>query len=176
MFGDPHIITLDRTSYTFNGHGEFVLLETPDFALHGRVEPLSDAPDGSVLTAVAAQTDIGGSRVMVSASTNNVEIFVNDMLLNRREFAQNHVVFDNFSISLVDRTATLQFTNGINVECEFGTRGFINKLVVGVPRTFMGLTMGLLGGFNGDPTDDLMPAPVDSDLRTIHEQFGLTCE
>ena len=153
-----------------------MFLTTPDFALHGRVEPLPGTPDGSVLTAIAAQTGMGGSRVMVGARTNTIEIFVNDMLLDRREFSLDRVIFVNFSVTLVNHTATLQFTNGINVECEFGTRGFINKLVIGVPRTFMGLTMGLLGGFNGDPRDDVMPALVDSDLRTIHEQFGLTCE
>ena len=28
--GDPHITTLDDLTYTFNGHGEYVLLQTLD--------------------------------------------------------------------------------------------------------------------------------------------------
>ena len=28
--GDPHITTLDDVTYTFNGHGEFVLIEDTD--------------------------------------------------------------------------------------------------------------------------------------------------
>lgn len=28
MFGDPHMVTLDGLKYTFNGKGEFTLIET----------------------------------------------------------------------------------------------------------------------------------------------------
>jgi len=40
FFGDPHIRTLDGLSYTFNGLGEYVLLETTDgnFTMQGRTE------------------------------------------------------------------------------------------------------------------------------------------
>ena len=43
MFGDPHIVTLDGYQYTFNGKGEFILVETLDgsFTLQGRMtEPV----------------------------------------------------------------------------------------------------------------------------------------
>ena len=40
--------------------------------------------------------------------------------------------------------------------------------------------MGLLGTYNGDPTDDLMrpdgtTIPTNSTLRDIHYEFGLKC-
>ena len=38
-FGDPHLVTLDGYKYTFNGKGEFILVETTDegFILQGRM-------------------------------------------------------------------------------------------------------------------------------------------
>ena len=39
VFGDPHLITLDLHKYTFNGYGEYMLIETVDnsFTLQGRM-------------------------------------------------------------------------------------------------------------------------------------------
>lgn len=145
--------------------------------------PLPDTPQGTVFTAIAARVGMAGTRVMVGASANTIEIFVNDSQLDGREFAQERVVFGDFSISLKNRTASLQFVNGVSLECQVSTQGFMTRVVVGVPKTFVNRTRGLLGVFNGIPEDDLTPAgsnavpvPVDSDLRTIHQQFGMTCE
>ena len=61
VYGDPHIITLDRHKYTFNGKGEFTLIETPDnsFTLQGRMEQALDsdgnAAPGTVFTAIVAE-------------------------------------------------------------------------------------------------------------------------
>ncbi len=40
FFGDPHIVTLDGGSYTFNGCGEYtmVLVEEMDYELQGRTD------------------------------------------------------------------------------------------------------------------------------------------
>ena len=47
-FGDPHMITLDGVEYTFNGFGEYQILQVagPDFQLQGRMQPLIN-DDGS---------------------------------------------------------------------------------------------------------------------------------
>ena len=34
--GDPHIMTIDGFPFTFNGLGEYILLNSTNFALHGR--------------------------------------------------------------------------------------------------------------------------------------------
>lgn len=43
-FGDPHIVTLDGVEYTFNGYGEYDILQVdgPEFKLQGRMKPLVD--------------------------------------------------------------------------------------------------------------------------------------
>lgn len=54
--------------------------------------------------------------------------------------------------------------------------GFIHT----VPNAYRSKTMGLLGNFNGDPSDDLTAqdgrvlSPTASNME-IHYQFGLTC-
>ena len=39
IYGDPHIVTLDGHKYTFNGKGEFTMIQTEDdvFTLQGRM-------------------------------------------------------------------------------------------------------------------------------------------
>ena len=69
-FGDPHMVTLDGTPFTFNGHGEYFILKVSgvDFTLQGRMEPLT-ADDGTltratVYTAFAAK-EAGSHTVQV---------------------------------------------------------------------------------------------------------------
>ena len=41
-FGDPHLVTLDGFSYTFNGHGEYTMLNIAEigFEFQARMQPL----------------------------------------------------------------------------------------------------------------------------------------
>ena len=75
LFGDPHIRTLDGLSYTFNGLGEYVLLETADgnFTLQGRTaRALSDngtETRGTIFSGFAAQ-DAASDIVHVQMNNN----------------------------------------------------------------------------------------------------------
>ena len=50
-WGDPHITTLDGRTYTFNGWGEYTLLEpasnTTQFVLQGRTAPVNESTSNS---------------------------------------------------------------------------------------------------------------------------------
>ena len=41
--GDPHLATLDGLSFTFNGHGEFILLKATNVQVQGRFSPQRNA-------------------------------------------------------------------------------------------------------------------------------------
>ena len=61
FYGDPHIRTLDGFQYTFNGLGEYTLVETThdNFTLQGRTAKARDAngteTDATVFSAFAAR-------------------------------------------------------------------------------------------------------------------------
>ena len=60
MYGDPHLVTLDGHRYTFNGKGEFTLVETHDnsITVQGRMEQAVDSTGntapGTVFTSIVA--------------------------------------------------------------------------------------------------------------------------
>ena len=63
MFGDPHLVTLDGHKYTFNGKGEYIIVEARDnsFTLQARMEEALDkdgSPAGAtIFTAVVAKEE-----------------------------------------------------------------------------------------------------------------------
>ena len=75
MFGDPHFITLDGVEYTFNGYGEYTILNAnnAEFLLQGRMQPL---PGGQGVKSPAtgftafAMMQTGSSRIQVSDDEN----------------------------------------------------------------------------------------------------------
>lgn len=54
VFGDPHIITFDGVSYSFNGKGEYTLVTSAEkqLTIQGRTEPVN----GELLKALSSET------------------------------------------------------------------------------------------------------------------------
>lgn len=80
MYGDPHIVTLDGHKYTFNGKGEFLLIEALDgsFVLQGRMAGAPEATDirrdaATVFTALAAKQN----------NSDTIQIELSDAFLMR---------------------------------------------------------------------------------------------
>ena len=184
--GDPHLVTLDGHKYTFNGRGEFTLIETPDnsFTLQGRMVDIANengtAASATVFSAIAAregESDI----VQFEISTNDtIAAFVNgeevDFSIVEQEF-KNVTVTD-----LGNNTLSATFSSGAYLEVQH-ENGIISSVVVSLPESYKDTdTQGLLGSFNGDTTDDLqpklreLPLPLNSTLQEIHKYFGLTCK
>ena len=75
LYGDPHIRTLDGFQYTFNGLGEYTLIETThgNFTLQGRTAKARDdkgkETDATVFCAIAA-ADIDSDTVHVEMTSN----------------------------------------------------------------------------------------------------------
>ena len=185
MYGDPHFVTLDGHQYTFNGKGEFVLIDTDDksFTLQGRMIEVTTtagmSATATVLSTLVAK-QIDSDTIQFGISRRGIDILVNGVLVELNigsEILVWNAVISRFGESKYG----VRFSCGVNIEMKRQMDN-LSAVVVSLPESFMNCTMGLLGYFNGNQMDDLLPAagldplPLDSNLLAIHEGFGLFCE
>lgn len=185
VYGDPHFVTLDGYRYTFNGKGEFVLIEINDrsFTLQGRMTEVPTAAGipstATVLSAlVAKQTD--SDTVQFEISRLGIDVLVNGELVELSVGSEipawNAVILRSGELKY-----GVRFSCGVKIEMKRQME-YLSAVIVSLPESYTNRTMGLLGYFNGNEKDDLLPAPgfdplpLDSDLLEIHEGFGLFCK
>ena len=185
-FGDPHVVTLDGHQYTFNGKGEYTYLETIDgsFVSQCRLEQAVDASglltQATVFTAIVAKTNTSDVVQMEVVNGNEIEICVNGVVL---DFSITSCQwYAGVAVTRrVNGTVSLSFDGGYFMEVG-GENDILSLMKVTLPERERGRTQGLLGNYNGNSSDDLIPRgasepiPVGSSLQEIHNQFGVTCE
>ncbi|XP_043558358.1 mucin-4-like isoform X1 [Chiloscyllium plagiosum] len=188
MLGDPHFITLDGLSYTFNGLGDFVLLNVEYngatiFKLHGRTVQTGTAQATNFMAFAAQHTQNKSITVqMILKGNDSIEVLVNN---DRVQFvpntADNQEIFRNGTFYLEkngNASVTASFGSGISVTV---TAQFEMLLAItDLPEKFMNKTRGLLGVWNGNPNDDFtMPngsfIPKSSNEAKIFS-FGMSWE
>ena len=190
VYGDPHIVTLDGHKYTFNGKGEYTLIATQDnsFTLQGR---MADAPSsngsttsrGTVFSAIAAKQT--NSDTVQFQLTDNLVSLVNGVTYTFEEVEEE--TFANVIVRKdVNGSFSALFTSGVYLEVRVANNSnsdpYISAVIVSLPESFSGQTLGLMGNYNGDMLDDLVPRlggdplPLNSSLETLHWDFGVTCE
>ena len=181
------MVTFDGHQYTFNGKGEYVLIETPDnsFSLQGRMLPISTAQNTSspatvYKAIVGKQNDSDTVQFEIIEGCNFIALVNGEQvvfgLINQQEF--NNVVVSY----LGNNTFSASFSSGAYVEAKEEV-GMISVVSVSLPVSFQEIgTQGLMGSFNGNITDDLLPQSgheplsLNSSVRDVHEQFGITCK
>ncbi len=180
------MITLDNLRYTFNGFGEFILLQTEDssFILQGRSYLLPGNRGATEFSAIVARLEgISVQLITVITSRRVLDVFVGDERLDLS--ATKNQYFDEFTVTRKDNVSiSITFLNGVYLECRAdATRGLLmSPIIVGIPETFMNQTNGLLGKYNGIKEDDLTPKgsntslPINSTILEIHRPFGFSCE
>ena len=183
-------MTLDGLKYTFNGQGEFTLIETVDnsFTLQGRMVEATDA-DGNlapatVFSAIAGKQD-DSDTVQFELSRRGVDALVNGERVEFGDLSEQD--FNNVTLTdLGNNTLSATFSGGAYLEVKEENQ-ILSVLIVSLPNSFRGRTLGLMGPFNGNTSDDLLPRmsageeeprpiPLNSNLQQIHQLFGVTCE
>ena len=181
--GDPHFRTLDGKAYTFNGLGEYTLVNASslEFAVQIRtaLAPSSETVNtaATVISAIAVQQG-GGDRLQVEYNERfGVTNYINgEKQLFTGESRQN---FDGFTIFHSGITSNYTFSTGVTISVT-GKDDVLN-VGLGFSERFKGETVGLLGTWNDNPDDDLQARngtilPADATEEEIFYQFGQTCK
>ena len=183
--GDPHLVTLDGLRYTFNGRGEYTLIETTGdmFTLQGRMTLANGINDSAVAATVFSALvakENGSDTVQFEVDENSTLIAIVSSELVVFDLKEQD--FEKVTVQqLGDNSIEALFASGAYIVVR-AENGFISALQVILPEIFSGQVQGLLGTYNGDTSDDLLPQfgdrslPPDSSMEDIHNKFGLTCE
>uniref|UniRef100_A0A8C8UDM4 Mucin-4 n=1 Tax=Peromyscus maniculatus bairdii TaxID=230844 RepID=A0A8C8UDM4_PERMB len=184
-YGDPHITTLDNASYTFNGLGDFLLVQARDanssFLLEGRTAQTGSAKATNFI-AFAAQYNTSSL-----ASPVTVQWFLEPNDTIRVLYNNRTVAFDtNHTEEVFNTTGVLMTQNGSQVSASFDGTVTISVIALSnilhasssLPEGYRHHTKGLLGVWNDNPEDDFrMPngstIPSKSSEETIFH-YGMT--
>ncbi|XP_054773314.2 sushi domain-containing protein 2-like [Lytechinus pictus] len=187
--GDPHIATLDSTMYTFNGHGEYTMMNAINgtFILQARTAPLSGIPLATVFIAVAVRY---GDSDIIHVQTNErrvldayVQQVGDEQNFTRIDFTQApRWAFQGVSVTGRNITSDgiiIAFDGGVGLTLK-ESEGAMSIFLV-APDSFRNQTQGLMGTWNGVSSDDFLTPQgnlLSPDLTTeqLHDQFGLQWE
>nr|XP_030141957.3 sushi domain-containing protein 2 isoform X3 [Taeniopygia guttata] len=156
-FGDPHFLTFDGLNFTFNGLGEYTLVESDltSLRVQGRTQQAhfsnGTGARGTGLSAVAMQEN--NSDVIEVRYSEDLHL---EVLLNQRVPSFSEQTWMDlkglFLYSTPDQNITVMFSSGSGVEIR-GSGGFLTLTIL-LPEKFMNHTWGLFGVMNGNPEDD----------------------
>ncbi|KAH9488616.1 hypothetical protein Btru_061289 [Bulinus truncatus] len=169
--GDPHIVTLDQKTFTFNGLGEFKILEFigPDpanasiplnFQLQGRtcraINAAGNVTNATVWCVLALSTSSKSTvRVEISSTGNTMVIYANgqDFTQKFRDSAN----FDEWTrdVNLRNVTGSLKVSTADNFGITITLANRLLEFTIDIDSKYKNMTKGLMGNFNGDNTDDL---------------------
>ena len=190
--------------YTFNGIGEYVLLQSQEnsFRVHVQLELLDSsgtAFNATIISAVVVKQGtvqlvqveengeglniyVNGSAISLPAE-NDTSVFVTenttyDSLTEFTMSEQNFSTTDYISLRYSDDDLVIATSSGASVMVSVSSS--ILHLAVEVSDNFINSTQGLLGNFNGDSSDDffLPNGSVLSNSSSERELFdyGKLCE
>ncbi|KAK3087620.1 hypothetical protein FSP39_008510 [Pinctada imbricata] len=185
--GDPHLTTLDGKDYTFNGLGDFVLMEDTNSSVIVQVRAIQAKDvqgryqNASVFSGVAMTVTNVSDKVEVYSGETGAEIRINGevVTLESSTSEYNDVSIEQNQTDTLTTNYLVVFQSvGVSLSLDVSS-DFINVLVMIGNDQLKGKVHGLLGNYNGIVDDDFMPRngttiPIGASLREIHYQFGMT--
>lgn len=190
--GDPHLVTLDGLNYTFNGEGDFVLIQDhadPSLArvkVHVHASRVIDIDDvvqnATVFTAVAMQVANETATVEIKLHATEVAMLLIDQqqvdITSWPHEVTGMTIYRNqASNGTVEFTVVME-TVGISVLVS-ADADLLNIMMLVGSSDLKGNLTGLLGNYNGVKEDDLRSRdgqilPANSTMREVHYGFGMT--
>ncbi|CAO2631586.1 Muc4 [Lemmus lemmus] len=187
-YGDPHITTLDNVTYTFNGLGDFLLVQAQDanssFLLEGRTAQTGSAKATNFI-AFAAQYNTSS---LTSPITVQWFLEPNDTIrvLHNHQTVTFNTSYMDEDLPVFNTTGVLLTQNGSQVSANFDGTVTISVIALSnllhasssLPEEYRNHTQGLLGVWNDNPEDDFrMPngstIPANSSEETVFH-YGMT--
>ncbi|XP_034048817.1 sushi domain-containing protein 2 isoform X2 [Thalassophryne amazonica] len=170
VFGDPHFITFDGVSYSFNGKGEYTLVtsDAKQLTIQGRTEPVitenGTTVNATKLSAVAMREGTSDIiEVRLGSAQNVLEVLQNEKKLSFVE--QTWMDLKGvFVFSPTSTNVTVMFPSGAGVEVRLREGTLMTTVLL--PEAFTDATRGLLGNLNGNSSDDI----VSSDGQLVLNQ------
>ncbi|XP_029962393.1 fibrillin-1 [Salarias fasciatus] len=194
--GGLHFITFDGTEYSFKALGEFVILRLSSatgsniFTLQGQTDKLHTDAKGIieipvVVRMAAFHQGIGKVEWKSSEEHGGLRLFVDDAEVSVKgvDDAVVYVGKTGFAVRCLseDRCAAV-YAGGLNVLVWRGEGSNQLAAMVEVPQTFYNRTVGLMGLWSSNPSDDFLMSDskvmVSEDLNPPTEEqlqaFGLS--
>jgi len=156
--GDPHLSTLDGLGYTYNGYGEFILVEIEEihFLIQVRMTPFinpqtNQVTQATVISSLAVQYQQGTIQLEITR-LGQVEILLNGRFLE----SQDETIFalDGLNLYLSPENYILQFENEINIDIILTEEHNAFSIITTLPDRFQNKTKGLLGIMDGNIAND----------------------
>ncbi|XP_029024036.2 sushi domain-containing protein 2-like isoform X2 [Betta splendens] len=155
VFGDPHFITFDGVSYSFNGKGEYTLVSSAkkQLTVQGRTEPVEGIKNNATKMTAVAMKEASSDVVEVRLGPNGLEVLRDQKGLSFAE--QSWMDLQGVSVfSPTSTNVTVMFPSGAGVEVRLRAGTLTTSVLL--PDAFAGDTLGLLGKMNGAAADDLV--------------------
>uniref|UniRef100_A0A8C5N0R0 Mucin-like protein n=1 Tax=Leptobrachium leishanense TaxID=445787 RepID=A0A8C5N0R0_9ANUR len=185
MYGDPHITTLDGLSYTFNGLGEFHLLNASSsdisLTLQGRTVQ-TDTAMATNFEAFALQYSSTTAHVQVEwylGINDSIAVYVDGQLVSYKfsDDMEAQINDTNPAVFLLKSdsiTGTFEGQLSVSVSASLG----LLYASVSLPNEFINKTKGLMGTWNYDQKDDfLSPNGTTIPFESTEEEifrYGMT--
>ncbi|XP_008568936.1 PREDICTED: mucin-4 [Galeopterus variegatus] len=182
MFGDPHITTLDGANYTFNGLGDFLLVQAKDenssFVLQGRTAQTGSAQATNFIAFAAQYNSSRLDPITVQwllEPSDTIHVLLNNQTVT---FETNHE--DTEGQEIVNTTGVILTRNGSLVSASFDGTVTISVIALSnilhasssLPEEYQNHTEGLLGVWNDNPEDDFkMPNGSTISRKSSEETF-----
>ncbi|XP_076091868.1 protein mesh-like isoform X1 [Mytilus galloprovincialis] len=183
--GDPHFVTFDGQTYTFNPVGEFTALSNGNFSLQLRMEQFTDTR-ASIVTSFVAQPYPTADVIEVQPNTiRGIAVLVNGELIdfNSSESMSASVISAEGStiVKTSDSPPTVIatfYTEDISIIAT-SMISLLNLVIMTSPDRHTGNLTGLFGDNDGDVGNDLHSKDNDltqgnASMVTIHNDFGLS--